>query len=491
MRSLSAVQTAPQLAGLRPLAAAIANRDVAPAEIVWWGDSVSEGSTLTDSKHSMMYRFQEMLRGAFPAAGVRGGRGYIPLYYESASLPDEWTIDLSANLGGTSTAVTEVNSGLGARGKQLAHGAAVTITQEFTDFDVHYSKNAFGFPFNVFVDGIQQGGSIATSAGSITGGFIQSYTGFAPGEHTVKIQTTDSSGFISVIHGATFFFQDKNKGIHVYDAAKSGASAAAPTFSTEHFRHLTTIQPAAVVVQLITNDAVFFSSPSTYATNIQSVLSQIATAMSGIPHTLIGLTVAEPNGTFVGGALWPEYVAAMKSAIEAYPNGIFANMADFQGATVAGDNLGLWAGDGVHLTRKGAQHAADRLLWELCLNGGGTTVPVSNAYQTLPFSKAGTLSVGTGKFAIYNDTGAVWTFNAARAEVGTAPTGAGIIVQVKIDGSNAFTVTIAAGATAGSNLSPPTVQVPIGSKVTCDITQVGSTVAGADLSVTLTTQSIV
>ncbi len=490
MRSLSAVQTAPQLAGLRPLAAAIANRDSAPAEIIWWGDSVSEGSTLADSKYSMMYRFQEMLRGAFPTAGVRGGRGYIPVYYESASLPDEWTIDLSANLGGTSTAVNEVNSGLGARGKQLAHGAAVTITQEFTDFDVHYSKNAFGVSFNVFVDGIQQGGSIATSAGGITGGFVQSYTGFAPGEHTVKIQTTDSAGFISVIHGATFFFQDKNKGIHVYDAAKSGASASGPTFGVEHFRHLTTLQPACVVVQLITNDAVFFSSPTTYKTNLDSVLSNIASAMSGIPHTLIGLSVAEPNTTFIGGALWPEYLQAMKQSVDAYPNGIFANMADFQGATVAADTLSLWS-DGVHMTRKGAQHAADRLLWELCLNGGGTTVPVSNAYQTLPFSKAGTLAVGTGKFAIYNDTAAVWTFTAARAEVGTAPTGAGIIVQVKIDGSNAFTVTIASGATTGSNLAPPTVQVPVGSKVTCDITQVGSTVPGSDLSVTLTTQSIV
>lgn len=490
MRSLSASQTAPQLAGLRPLAAAIANRDVAPAEIVWWGDSVSEGSTLTDSKHSMMYRFQEMLRGAFPTAGVRGGRGYIPVYYESASIPDEWTIDLTANLGGASTAVNEINSGLGARGKQLAHGAAVEITQEFTDFDVHYSKNAFGVPFNVFVDGIQQGGSIATNAGTITGGFIQSYTGFAPGEHTVRIATTDTTGFISVIHGATFFFGDKNKGIHVYDAAKSGASAAAPTFGVEHFRHLTTIQPACVVVQLLTNDAVFFSSPSTYRTNLESVLTNIASAMSGIPHTLIGLSVAEPDGTFVGGALWPEYTRHMQQAIEAYPNGVFANMADFQGPTVDGDTLGLW-GDSVHLSRKGAQHAADRLLWELCLNGGGTTVPVSNAYQTLPFFKAGTLAVGSGKFPIYNDTGGVWTFTAARAEVGTAPTGAGIVVQVKINGSNAFTVTIASGATTGSNLSPPTVQVPIGGKVTCDITQVGSTVPGADLSVTLTTQSIV
>lgn len=490
MRLLSPLQTAPQLAALRPLTAAIANRDVSPAEIVWWGDSVSEGSTLTDSKHSVMYRFQEMLRGAFPTAGVRGGRGYIPVYYESASLPDEWTIDLSANLGGTSTATAETQSGLGARGFQLAHGAAVTITQEFTDFDVHYSKNPFGVGFNVFVDGIQQGGTIATNAGAVTGGFIQSYTGFAPGEHTVKIQTTDSAGFISVIHGAAFFYGDKTKGIHVYDASKSGASAAGPTFGVEHFRHLTTLQPACVVVQLITNDAVFFSSPATFKTNLDSVLANIASAMTGIPYTLIGLSVAEPNGTFVGGALWPEYLLSMQRSLEAYPNAVFANMADFQGARVVDDNLGLWS-DTVHLSRKGSQHAADRLLWELCLNGGGTTIPVSNAYQSLPYSKAGTLSVGTGKFPIYNDTAAVWTFAAARAEVGTAPTGAGIICQVKIDGSNAFTVTIPAGATTSGLANPPTVQVPVGSKVTVDITQVGSTVAGADLALTLTTQSVV
>lgn len=489
VRLLSALAVPPQLPALRPLHAAIAKRNTAPAEIVWWGDSVSEGTTINDPKLVASYLWQEMMRGAFPLqVPVRGGRGYVSAFYQGGVPITPWTVDLSANSGGTSVAIVDATGGLGAKGYALRFGAALQITEELTDFDVHYTKESFGTGFTVWVDGVQQGGTISTNAASITGGFIQSYTGFSPGEHIVRIQA-DSSGFNAVINGATFFYGDKNKGIHVYNAAKNGASASA-SFGVEHYRSLATLQPDCVIVQLITNDAIFLSSPATYKTNLITNFTNITSAMGSKPFTLIGLTVPEPNNVFVGGALWPTYVQAMKEALEGFSNSLFVNMADFMGPTVLGDPYFLWS-DTVHPNITGHQMWADRLMWALCLNGGAPAVPVSNAYLALPYFKAGTLAVGSGKFPIYNDTAGLWTFASARADVGTAPTGAGIVCAVKVNGSTAFTITIPAGATTSGLVNPPTFPVAIGSKVTVDITQVGSTVPGADLSVTLTTQSFV
>jgi hypothetical protein len=164
-------------------------------------------------------------------------------------------------------------------------------------------------------------------------------------------------------------------------------------------------------------------------------------------------------------------------------------MADWLGPTVVGDTLGLWS-DTVHLSAKGHSLTADRFMRAVDINGGGTSLPVSNSYTPLTYSATGNLTVRTGKFAIYNDTSATWTFIKARADVGTAPTGAGVICAVKVNGSTAFTVTIPAGATTSGLTSLPPAAVQIGDRVTVDITQVGSTTPGADLSLTLTVQSI-
>ncbi len=93
------------------------------------------------------------------------------------------------------------------------------------------------------------------------------------------------------------------------------------------------------------------------------------------------------------------------------------------------------------------------------------------------------------------------------AAVGTAPTGAAILVNVRKNGTSLFAganrVTIAAGATFGSKVEAPGVtsgqnviaaSVPsavalgtfnTGDVFTVDVEQIGSTVAGSDLGVSL------
>ncbi len=125
---------------------------------------------------------------------------------------------------------------------------------------------------------------------------------------------------------------------------------------------------------------------------------------------------------------------------------------------------------------------------------GGTKIPVAqlpNAPLTklLPYSFTGTMAVAAGTFRLYNDTGAAWTILGVRASVGTAPTGASVIIDININGTTIFTTqgnrpTIAVSTNTSGNVTNMNVtSVTSGQYLTVDIDQIGSTIAGADLTV--------
>jgi lysophospholipase L1-like esterase len=371
---------------MMPLYTALGNRDTVPCKVVWWGDSITEGSTLNFWWQSAPYRFQEQIRASYATLGVsRGGAGYLPVYFESPSLASPLSgTDLTANTGGTSALTKDPNTGLGARGYQLTYGAAIMYTEEFTSFDVHYSKGPFGnCSFDVTVDGVADPNitNINTNAAGITGGFIIRSATYTPGIHTVKIKTRALNAFqLTVINGVDFFYGDEAKGIHIYNAGKSGAAAHGPSFGVEHYRSLTTMLPDCVIVQLITNDAIFYSSPTTYYTDLISNFTNITTAMGSKKFTLVGQAVSEPNSTFIGGALWADYMQALRSAIAQFPNAVYQDLSESLGKRVVDDQFALWS-DGVHASAKGAAVWADRQMYQMGLVGGG--VPASSALHTV------------------------------------------------------------------------------------------------------------
>lgn len=96
-----------------------------------------------------------------------------------------------------------------------------------------------------------------------------------------------------------------------------------------------------------------------------------------------------------------------------------------------------------------------------------------------PHSFRGTLAVttGVGKVPIMRDSTLIFI----RAQVNTAPTGAGIVLSIRRNGTSIGSVTISAGATEGTlTLSQA---LTAGQYLTVNITQVGSTIAGSDLTV--------
>lgn len=107
----------------------------------------------------------------------------------------------------------------------------------------------------------------------------------------------------------------------------------------------------------------------------------------------------------------------------------------------------------------------------------------------VPLSRTGTLTVlaGSAKFPV----GASCTVVGVRLAVGTAPTGADLIVDLNKNGTTIFTTQanrprITAGQSSGGPGSAPDVaSLAAGDLLSLDVDQVGSTVAGADLTVVI------
>jgi parallel beta-helix repeat protein len=116
--------------------------------------------------------------------------------------------------------------------------------------------------------------------------------------------------------------------------------------------------------------------------------------------------------------------------------------------------------------------------------GTGTVIP---AAKTLTFAQAGTLitGAGVGRARVEADS----LFLGAEAMVNTAPTGASILVDANKNGATIYTtqasrVAIAASANSGAQAGAPDVKTAsAGDYITVDIDQIGSTIAGADLTV--------
>lgn len=107
------------------------------------------------------------------------------------------------------------------------------------------------------------------------------------------------------------------------------------------------------------------------------------------------------------------------------------------------------------------------------------------------YAGTGNATTGTGKARFVNDTGETLRLRKVSLTVGTAPTGAALLVDVNVNGTSVFNPQsarpqVAIGQTSGSAVpavSGADVDVAPGAVITVDVDQIGSTVAGADLTV--------
>ena len=139
--------------------------------------------------------------------------------------------------------------------------------------------------------------------------------------------------------------------------------------------------------------------------------------------------------------------------------------------------------------------AASRHVFSFVSLDGGVSWSGWHLTPTAPiqqetFSVSGDVSVKAGTHRVHNNSGQDRTLVAVRASVDPAPTGASLIVDLNIDGTTAFTTqgnrpTIPAGADTVLSDQPDVTTWPAGAYLTVDVDQVGSTVPGSDLTVSV------
>jgi Glycosyl hydrolases family 18 len=118
----------------------------------------------------------------------------------------------------------------------------------------------------------------------------------------------------------------------------------------------------------------------------------------------------------------------------------------------------------------------------------GNDARFSSGGHSFTFSATGVLTAGAGMLRLYNPTSGTLVISNVRASVGTAPTGAAILVDVTKNGITIFTTqsarpSIAIGGFTAVSGSPAVTSWAAGEYLTVDVDQVGSTVAGSNLTV--------
>ena len=130
----------------------------------------------------------------------------------------------------------------------------------------------------------------------------------------------------------------------------------------------------------------------------------------------------------------------------------------------------------------GASHTADTLA---NLNSKISDATLSNI-KGISFYIDGEQEIGLKASAI---APMALTVQEVRLAVDVAPTDAALIVDIKKNGTTIFDPTakpqIAATATSGTSAAPDVTAIAVGDKITAEVTQIGSTLPGEDLSVTV------
>jgi hypothetical protein len=134
------------------------------------------------------------------------------------------------------------------------------------------------------------------------------------------------------------------------------------------------------------------------------------------------------------------------------------------------------------------------------LGTGANQAAAGNHTHTLTFSltsffKTGALTVTTGTQRLPID--GAYTIVGTRLMVGTAPTGANLIVDVNKNGTTIYTTqgnrpsVVATQNAGGPGTTPDVTALVAGDYLTVDIDQIGSTIAGSDLTVSVIVSKIV
>jgi lysophospholipase L1-like esterase len=332
---------------------ALGDRESNPADVVFLGDSISEGYQLLHSQ-AWWPKVRDSLRSNYPTAGVVGGRGYYSPS-QGITTPADWPV---ARSGGSNSAT----QGLGLKSWALSTGNTLTLTTGLvTSVSLRYYKNGASGSFSWKVDG---GSATTVSANGATSDFNETViTGLGGTAHTIVI--TGVSGLV-LFDGFFEMNGDETKGVRVWESARSSITAAAFAGNATWYDAFTAIQPDLVLIELGANDAFGVNPPNsaaTYKAAILSIISSIRTKTTIAPSIVlcpvwsispqVGVT---PIGT------WNDYVAALYEIAAADEAICVCDVRQFFRTSLTVDTAGGLLGDTAHPGVQGSKVYAEAVL---------------------------------------------------------------------------------------------------------------------------------
>ncbi len=306
---------------LEPWYAALRDHERAPARLVVVGDSISEGVLLPNPVYPrrMVGLLQDELRQRLDAPD--GGAGFLPPFYADTLTLDD-TVRAGApaqelafgdwGLGGRALAMPETASltypALPARRIRVGYGGLEALAGEAVVLVDGVDVTAAGR----LADGSPSGSTISSAAPERRAGLWWESADLGSGDHVVQVVSTSPAG--AFIHtGVEFLDPDASSGIHVYDAAHSGATAenfAREEMKRGHWAEVAALDPQLVLVNLGSNPE------AAYRESLEQVVRQ---ALAAAPRAVVLVVDGYEPGTW-SSAAWAEVRQARREVVALEPD---------------------------------------------------------------------------------------------------------------------------------------------------------------------------
>jgi lysophospholipase L1-like esterase len=353
-------------AGLAQFRHALSTVGSKPVNVVFVGDSITEGFGVTSDSA----RFQDLLRHdlqrAYDPPGVAGGQGYVPLWHGTGwKGPQQWTTG-TTDPNGIAPVFISRGLGLGLRGGGLTGGQFAQLTTSGDRFWVMYTQSPVGWDMGVSVDGgpVQ----VVHTNAQVTKSGRPWDTGPLPrGSHTIRVSAlpTAGGGQSVSLDGAMIFDGDggaatgQGRGVRTWDGGLGGTIAASFASGAGNYGDSTNdvINPDLIVIGLGANDSQTYSSDK-YAQFLEAIIARYRTGTPTTPpapNASILLWI-EPNWANQAPSVWQAYVNAAYEVAQSEAAGL-VDMYQRMGTAVSGD----FFGDAIHPTDAGHRMIADGL----------------------------------------------------------------------------------------------------------------------------------
>jgi lysophospholipase L1-like esterase len=250
---------------------AVANMANETVRILNVGDSITEGTGVSNITDGWPYKLAAKLRDAYPtiAANDADSLGWTPVIKTSSTLNSIWTI------AGTYT-TTATFGFRGTLTAALSQNATITGTVTGTSIDVWHAKGTASGTFTVKVDGVQVGGNYGGTAAATSSGYKQRVSLGSAGSHTVVI-TNNSAGTV-YINGVTVFNGNENAGLTHVNAGRHGWTSSNWVTTANHpnwDEDIAALNPHLVTILLGANDYTGLTGRNAYKENLRVVVDKI------------------------------------------------------------------------------------------------------------------------------------------------------------------------------------------------------------------------